>query len=205
MSEKEKKLSAEDQKALEAAKATIRRLEGEPPPPDPEAAPMRVRRFRVLLDGVTWIEKTKEYLDCRTRGMVRDEKGDTFADIVIRDEETGRPKRVRVRAREVTIDRAIVQAYNEADAWEKFRKSWGISNSNHTPRFVEVRNLTERERASPPADVIEPVPGVLFGVPAPVVLPLHADPEYAAPIIPVDGPLTRQEVVLQALASGKPG
>jgi hypothetical protein len=160
----DKKLSPEDQKALDAAKATIRRLEGEPPPQDPSYGPPVLRRYRVLLHLVTWDEKTKKYLDCTTRATVHDPK-------------TGRP-------REVTIDRAVVEAYNEADAWEKFRKSWGIRTSDHTPFFVEVRTLTESERLAPPAGVIEPTADVLVGVPPPKVLPIRADGAFNQPVVP---------------------
>lgn len=158
----DKKLSPEDLKALDAAKATIRRLEGEPPPPDPSFGPPVLRRYRVLLDGVTWVEKTKVYLDNTTRAMVHDPKAG--------------------RAREVTIDRAVVEAYNEADAWQKFCKSWGIRNSDHTPQFVEVRTLTEDERKAPPAGVIEPNADVLVGVPPPRVLPIRADGAFNQPV-----------------------
>jgi hypothetical protein len=160
----DKKLSAEDQKALDAALATIKRLQGEQPPPDPAYGPPVLRRFRVLLDGVTWDEKTRKYRDNTCRATVHDPK-------------TGRP-------REVTIDRAVVEAYNEADAWEKFRKSWGIRTSDHTPSFVEVRSLTEAERLAPPAGVIEPEPNVMVGVPPPKVLPIRADGEFNRPVAP---------------------
>lgn len=159
MADKDKKLSPEDQKALEAAQATIKRLQGEMPPPSLAAAPMVLRRYRVLLHQVTWDEKTKKYHDCTTKALIP-------------NPETG-------LGREVVIDRSIVEAYNEADAWQKFCKAWGIRNSDHTPSFVEVRDLTEAERLLPPANVIAPTPNVFVGVPPPKVYPQYALPMNA--------------------------
>ncbi len=165
MAEKQR-LSSEDQKALDAALATIKRLQGEPPPPDPSSAPPVLRRYRILLNKVTWDEKTKRYNDNTTKSMVHDPK-------------TG-------RAREVVIDRAIVTAYNEADAWQKFCKAWGISQSDHagSVRYVEVRDLTEDELRSPPEGVMPMPENILVGVPPPKVLPIKADSIFNVPVVP---------------------
>jgi hypothetical protein len=152
MAEKQRKLSAEDQAELEKAKATVLRLEGAPPPPDPALGPPVLRRFRIRLHGVTWDEKTKQDYDNTCRALVRDPK-------------SGRP-------REVILDRAVVEAYNEADAWEKFRQAWGILRSDWTPYYVEVRDLTD---------------GVLVGVPSPKVMPIRSDGSFN---VPVPGPMT---------------
>src|SRR5271166_2555379 len=109
-SERERKLSPEERRELERAEAVILRLKGAPPPSDPSTGPPVLRRYRVLLNGVTWVESTKAHLDNTTKATVRDKKGQN---------------------REVVIDRAIVEAYNEADAWLKFCQSWGITSSAH--------------------------------------------------------------------------
>lgn len=165
MAEKEKKLSPEDQKALEAAEATIRRIRGDVPPVNPEQ-PTVLRKWRVLLHGVTWDEKTKKLFDNTCKGQVVD--------------------RSNGQKKEITMDRAIVMAYTAAHAMQEFMKAWGITSSDHigTMKALEVRDLTEDERLNPPANVIAPVPNILVGVPAPKILPIRADGEFNRPVVP---------------------
>ena len=85
--------------------------------------------------------------------------------------------------KDVILDRAVVLAYNEADAWQKFKQAWGIRNTNHDATFLEVRDLTEQERLMPPAGVIGPQEGVLHGVPSPAgIMPIRADNSFNRPV-----------------------
>ena len=157
----ERKLTADEEKELAKAQETILRLQGPPPAPDPAAGPPVLRRYRVLLHGVTWDQKTKQRYDNTCKAIVRDQK-------------TGQNV-------EVVIDRAVVSAYNTADALNQFMQSWGITSSEFlgTVKFDEVRSLTENERLSPPEHVLEMPPHILVGVPAPKVFPIHAPPMHA--------------------------
>jgi hypothetical protein len=162
MAEKTKKLSDEDQKALEAAQETIKRLTGAVPVPAPEGTPV-LKTWRVLLHGVTWDQKTGQYYDNTCRHSVQDEKGEI---------------------REVTIDRALVTAYFPEEAKQKFYEAWKISSSEWagTCKAIEVRKLTELERAAPPKDVFEMPDNVIIGVPSPKVLPIRSEPMFGRPV-----------------------
>lgn len=138
--QKPRELTKEEKAELEKAKQTILRLQG-PPPPAPEGAPagpMVLKRFKVRLEGVTCDTRKKQVIDrdCTCRAQVRGPDG---------------------QPREVTLDRSVVSAYHEAEAWSKFMKAWGIRATDHTPSFSEVVDLTE---------------GVDVGIPPPAVLPI---------------------------------
>jgi hypothetical protein len=54
--------------------------------------------------------------------------------------------------------------------------------SDFTPSFAEVRDFTEQERLSPPANVCQIPANVLVGVPPPSVLPIVADSAFNRPV-----------------------